>query len=221
MTTPGEIIIRRREELGWTQTDLSKRSDVHLNTLRDIEQKGGSRSSMLPALAKALGLDALSLSEGREVIVQRKGDEMSSVVTISRYDAVGSMGRGVLLRDQAGIMERLDVNRQWLEMNLRSYTSTDNLYVVTGFGDSMKPTFNSGDPLILDAGVKTVEFDAVYFFRVKDEGFIKRLQRVPSAGDAALQVISDNTKYPPWPITADLDFEVFGRILKAWRSEDF
>lgn len=218
MTTPGEIIRKRREELNWSQTSLSKNSGVHLNTLRDIEKQGGWSSSKLPMLAEALGLDALSLSKGREVVTQRRGEEAAGIVTIPRYDAVGSMGRGVLLRDQAGIIERLDVSKQWLDMNLRSYTSVDNLYIVAGFGDSMKPMYNSGDPLILDAGVKTVEFDAVYFFRVKDEGFIKRLQRVPGQG---LLVLSENQAYRDWPIDPDMDFEVFGRILKVWRSEDF
>ena len=109
MTTPGEIIRKRREALEWSQTTLSKNSGVHLNTLRDIEKQGGWSSSKLTMLAEALGLDALSLSKGREVVTQRRGEEAAGIVTIPRYDAVGSMGRGVLLGDQEGIIERLDV----------------------------------------------------------------------------------------------------------------
>ncbi|MFC3340702.1 helix-turn-helix transcriptional regulator [Paracandidimonas soli] len=128
------------------------------------------------------------------------------------------MGTGTILRDQPGIIERLDVSKEWLEKNVRGFTSARNLCVVTGFGDSMRPMFNPGDPLIVDAGVKSVEFDAVYFFRVGDEGFIKRLQRVPGTG---LLAISENQAYRDWIIQSDMDMEVFGRVLKVWRSEDF
>lgn len=145
-------------------------------------------------------------------------DKKTGLVTISRYDTGGSMGTGTILRDQPGIIDRLDVSQEWLEKNVRGFTSAKNLCVVTGFGDSMRPMFNPGDPLIVDSGVKAVEFDAVYFFRVGDEGFIKRLQRVPGTG---LLAISENQAYRDWAIKPDMDFEVFGRVLKVWCSEDF
>jgi phage repressor protein C with HTH and peptisase S24 domain len=92
------------------------------------------------------------------------------------------------------------------------------LAVVTGFGDSMKPLFNPGDPLLVDTGVRAVEFDAIYFFRIGEEGFIKRLQRVPGEG---LIAISENKSYKDWVIREGMDFEVFARVVKVWRGEDF
>lgn len=125
---------------------------------------------------------------------------------------------GIELRDQPGVIESWRVSREWLEKNVKGYSRVDSLCIVTGFGDSMRPMFNSGDPLILDSSIKTVEFDAVYFFRVGTEGFIKRLQRVPGKG---LLAISENPAYRDWVIDQSMDFEVFGRVLKVWRSEDF
>lgn len=125
---------------------------------------------------------------------------------------------GVELKDQPGVIESLRVNREWLEKNVRGVDHVGSLCIVTGFGDSMRPMFNPGDPLIVDAGVKSVNFDAVYFFRVGNEGFIKRLQRVPGKG---LLAISENSAYRDWVIDESMDFEVFGRVLKVWRSEDF
>ncbi len=81
----------------------------------------------------------------------------------------------------------------------------------------MKGMFNSGDPLLVDSGVKEVKFDGVYFFRVGSEGFIKRLQRVPSNG---IIVISHNESYRDWTITDEMDFEVFGRVLKVWNGSE-
>ncbi|WP_070106915.1 S24 family peptidase [Burkholderia plantarii] len=142
-------------------------------------------------------------------------------IHIPRFNTGGAMGSGFELRDQPGVIETLRVSHEWLAKNLRNYTAVENLVVVTGFGDSMRPMYNPGDPLIADIGVKVVEFDAIYFFRVGSEGFIKRLQRIPTENGLVLRAKSENSAYDTWDITPKMDFEVFGRILKVWRSEDF
>jgi len=139
-------------------------------------------------------------------------------LVIPQFDTGGSMGRGLLLRDQPGLIQAWSVNQEWVNKNVKSHTGVANLCIVTGFGDSMKGMYNPGDPLLVDSGVKSVDYDAVYFFRVADEGFIKRLQRIPGEG---LRVLSENAKYESWTIKPDMDFEVFGRVLKAWQGEDF
>jgi phage repressor protein C with HTH and peptisase S24 domain len=146
-------------------------------------------------------------------------DDRSSDITISQYlDVKGAMGVGILLRDQPGQITGFKVNAEWMNKNVPSNTGKDNLAVVTGFGDSMRGMFNSGDPLLIDTGVRSLDYDGVYFFRVGNEGFIKRLQRIPGDG---IRAISTNKEYESWTITKDMDFEVFGRVLKVWNSEDF
>ena len=81
----------------------------------------------------------------------------------------------------------------------------------------MKPLYNPGDPLLIDQGIDRVDVEGVYFFRVGDEGFIKRLQRIPGEG---ILVISDNQKYRDWTIKPDADMEVFSKVVKAWCGED-
>jgi phage repressor protein C with HTH and peptisase S24 domain len=56
------------------------------------------------------------------------------------------------------------------------------------------------------------------FFRVGNEGFIKRLRRIPGEG---IRVLSTNKDYETWTIKQDMDFELFGRVLKVWSSTDF
>jgi phage repressor protein C with HTH and peptisase S24 domain len=140
-------------------------------------------------------------------------------IDVPQYrDVIGSMGRGIILKDQPGQITSLRVTNEWLSKNVPANTGRENLCVVTGFGDSMKGMYNPGDPLLVDAGIKGCEYDGVYFFRVGDEGFIKRLQRIPGVG---IRVISENKKYETWTITADMDFEVFAKVLKVWQSTDF
>jgi phage repressor protein C with HTH and peptisase S24 domain len=135
------------------------------------------------------------------------------LVHIPQYEAGGAMGHSLVLQgDQPGIIRHMAVTQEWAQKNLKSHTGLHNLCIVTGFGDSMKPMYNPGDPLILDQGI-----NAVYFFRVEGFGFIKRLQIIPGEG---IRVISENKKYEPWTIKRDADFQIFGRVMKAWCSED-
>ena len=82
----------------------------------------------------------------------------------------------------------------------------------------MRGMFNPGDPLLMDRGITSIDFDGVYFFRMGDEGFIKRLQRIPGEG---LVVISENKAYKDWVIKPDMDFQVFARVIKVWIGTEF
>lgn len=143
-------------------------------------------------------------------------------VTIPQYDTFGAMGPGFTLEDHPpGLIKSWSVDRQWLRLNVPVYTREQNLCIVTGFGPSMKPRFNPGDPLLCDIGVNSVESDGVYFFRVSGHGFIKQLQRIPTDSGLILRAKSFNKDYDPFDITEKMDFQVFGKILKAWKSEQF
>jgi hypothetical protein len=140
-------------------------------------------------------------------------------LVIRQYDTGGSMGRGLILRDQPGVINSWHVSQEWIQKNVHNVTSPKHLAIVTGFGDSMKPMYNPGDPLLVDTGVKSVEFDGVYFFRIGDEGFIKRLQRIPGQG---LIAISENKAYRDFTIDkTTMEFEVFARVVKVWRGDDY
>lgn len=238
MDNLGKRLAAARERKQLTQAALAKRVGAGQSTIASLESRNKDASgALLLRIAKVLDVDLRWLIEGGEPLPEPKGvanpDDGSieskgltlvagrplHAVTISQYDTGGRMGSaGVVLRDQPGVIESWRVSREWLEKNVRGFTAAGKLCIVTGFGDSMRPMFNPGDPLIVDAGVNVVEFDAVYFFRVGEEGFIKRLQRVPGKG---LLAISENKAYRDWVIEPSMDFEVFGRVLKVWRSEDF
>lgn len=139
-----------------------------------------------------------------------------SVVTIPEYDTGGSMGAGLVLHDQPGVIQRFDVTREWVSKNVPYYTRLENLAVVTGFGDSMQSMFNPGDPLLVDTGIQRCDVDGVYFFRIDNDGFIKTLQRVPGKG---IVVISENQRYENWTITPNMNFQVLAKVLIAWRGQ--
>lgn len=177
----------------------------------DVHEHVTSTTTQDASVIRGPGSNVFDIQDSRSKV---RDDEL----VIPQFNTGGSMGSGLILRDQPGQIKGWTVNREWLMKNIKNHTGAANLCIVTGFGDSMKGMYNSGDPLLVDTGVKSVEYDAVFFFRVGDEGFIKRLQRVPGEGLVAL---SENKAYKDWVIQKEMDFEVFGRVLKVWQSEDF
>jgi len=212
------------------QAELARLLNESPQTIHNWEVRGLSKQGALNAQA-VFGVNATWLNSGSGemfvsgnketklfVIHSTDNKKNDNQIIISQYETGGSMGGGVELKEQPGLIQSWNVNQEWLQKNVKGFSSAKNLFIVTGFGDSMRPLYNPGDPVIVDTSVNTVDFDGVYFFRVANEGFIKRLQRIPGQGIA---VISENKAYRDWIIDDSMDFEVFGRVLKAWKSEDF
>lgn len=162
---------------------------------------------------KVSGIDSESIDDFHA----QQTDTDSDYVTINQYkDVRGAMGKGAYLLDDEGEVIDLRVSKRWADTKLPANSGTKNLKVITGIGDSMKGLYNSGDPLIVDTGVKSIDADGVYFFRLDDEGYVKRLQKTKKG----IIVISQNSDYRDWVIDWNDDIEVFGRVVKVWEGKD-
>lgn len=231
------------ERLKWAMEEKAKRDGVEVipadiaraagvsdtSASHWINNTNGISAAKARLVAEYLGVNPIWLENGTGAKQIKIGahDESSNVVSIKHKrddveirqykDVAGSMGHGVFLRDQPGEIQSWTVSAEWIRKNIPNHTGIENLAIVTGFGPSMRGMFNPGDPLLVDRGVRDVKQDAVFFFRIGDEGFIKILQRVPGVG---IRAISKNKEFETWTITPDMDFEVFAKVLKVWQSED-
>lgn len=211
-----------------TRQNIESLLSRDLRTPRYLVALAGAMGTTAEALQRGLyeppnRADAASVlvNEISDVSVSAFGAPSESpgdLTVIPQWDTGGAMGRGLVLRDQPGVIRGWSVNDEWLQKNARSFTSAGKLVIVTGFGDSMVPIYKPGDPLLVDTGVTAVDFDGIYFFRVGEEGFVKRLQRIPGEG---LVAISENKAYREWSIKPGMDFQVFGRVIKAWCGSDY
>lgn len=194
---------------------------------RAMKGEDGSRLASLEKLARFFGVSVENLLQSHDAgheqnkVIPAHDDDESQGFQIQQFDTGGAMGHGVVLRDQPGVIKSWTVSDAWLQQNVHRVTSPKNLCIVTGFGPSMQPLFNPGDPLLVDRGVARADIDGIYFFRVGNEGFVKQLQRIPVAGGLILRAKSYNVLYDPFDITEGMDFEVFGRVVKAWKGEEF
>lgn len=127
-----------------------------------------------------------------------------------------SMGPGADGIAEDVIQGTLTVSPEWVAQNVR-LTRTDALRFIHGHGDSMAPTFNSGDVLLVDTGVRDVKVDGVYVLQAHDRLFIKRVrQRL----DGAHEISSDNPTHKTVDtLNGDHRVEILGRVVWAWNGK--
>lgn len=143
--------------------------------------------------------------------------------TIPAYRS-GDRGSYLDLSAGSGQIKSLTVTHQWLRTHVTQISDLGNLRIVTGFNTVMRPMFNPGDPLLVDIGVNHVESEGVYLFKLNGEAFIKIIQRVPVHNQQThrLRIVSKNPDFLPIEIAAsESGFEVIGKILTVWKSEQF
>lgn len=202
-----------------TQAELAIAAGVTSGYITQLKQnKRPFNEKTVKMLEVALNLESgwFDQDEPDSVVISNKANE--GFIVIAQYkEAIASMGSGAYVDGPLGEVVNWRVTPEWVNNNVPANTGYKNLRIITGRGDSMKGMFNCGDPLIVDAGVQQIDYDAVYFFRVDDKGFVKRLQSVPGEG---IRVISNNDSYPDWYIREGMDFQVFGRVLKVWEGKD-
>lgn len=81
-------------------------------------------------------------------------------------------------------------------------------------GDSMYPTIEGGDSLLIDTSKKEIYDGRIYCVRIDGQLYAKRLQKIPPN---TVKVISDNEKkYDPFYVdfskNINFDFDVIGEI---------
>lgn len=224
MKSIGMRIAQAREKAGLNQSELARGLGLTPQSVQKWES--GStipRGQRIQDLCKILGVTTSYLMDGapcESPPVQGTlaiGQQISRTVDVPLLDVSASMGAGQLQPDgYVEVIERMTVSRDWVRHHLVA-SGPDNLALITGRGDSMEGTFNDGDLLLVDRGVKDIRVDAVYVVAIDGELFVKRMQRKPGGG---VLMISDNKKYDPIEIhPATLSrFDVLGRVLIAWNE---
>lgn len=132
---------------------------------------------------------------------------LSGLVAVRRLD-------GYVLTEQEYLAEMLAFPASLLaRMGLSA--STARIFAVRG--DSMAPTLQHGDLVLLDTAVESVKESGIFAVSVDDRVFVKRIQ---PRYDGSLQVVSDNPVYPPEKISATdaAAFNIVGQVRWFGRS---
>lgn len=129
------------------------------------------------------------------------------VVQIQKLDLSLSMGPGTLIEDW---VEAEPVTFDLAFIQAITRTPSNRLKLVTGIGDSMYPTLNWGDVILIDTTERQLaRQDGVYWIDVYGAAGLKRLRNV--AKNRVL-VISDNPTVPDMEVDA-ADLRIQGRAI--------
>lgn len=202
--------------------EVAKRSGVPLSTLGGYLAGGNMMVANAMAIADAAevrlewllrGIGPRSLkAEGMEEDAGGfAGEARADVVHIPRYEARASAGIGSTL-DPGWAVEKVPFSADFIRNKLRRNPA--HLALIECAGDSMEPTLFHGDDLLVDTS--SIEpRNGIYIVRVNGALFAKRLQL---RMDAAVMLLSDNSKYEPEIIMPSdgVPLDVVGEVV--WRS---
>ena len=126
-----------------------------------------------------------------------------------------SMGAGEDAQFEDVMAGALTLSPQWVGDTLRP-SRPEALRFIHGYGDSMSPTFASGDVLLVDTGVREVRIDGIYVLSAHNRLFIKRVrQRL----DGHYEISSDNPTHKTVDtLNGDHSVDVLGRVIWAWNG---
>lgn len=225
MVLTGERLKIVRNEKGLSQGALAKLCNMAQSTIADLERNRNSGSAKIATIAKVLGVSALWLSEGKgekyelkNTAIQNQAEDsiQSSSVSIPLLAATASMGNGNESHDADLVIDVLRITKHWADRTL-SVSKVNNLRFIHAIGDSMHPTFNDGDILLVDTGAITVKNDSVYVLEAHERLFIKRVrQRL----DGTFEISSDNPAVKTVDIlNGDHQVTIKGKVVWVWNGK--
>ena len=150
-----------------------------------------------------------------EVLLGGPAEEPATagLVSVDRHAVRASAGPGAIVSEELG-KPYFAFDERWLKALTPS--SPANLSIVRVEGDSMAPTLNAGDDILVDLGDAGDGLrDGIYVLRIDEALVVKRLALNPVGHRVTVQ--SDNPAYPDWPDCALKDIKPIGRVIWSGR----
>jgi phage repressor protein C with HTH and peptisase S24 domain len=142
------------------------------------------------------------------------GNAPNGLVNVKRHPVFVSAGPGAVVTEEIG-KAYFGFDERWLKALTPS--APDRLSIVRVEGDSMSPTLNAGDDILVDLGDSTDRLrDGIYVLRIDDALVVKRLAMSPMVRRVTVQ--SDNPAYPDWPDCGMEEINCIGRVIWSGRK---
>jgi len=139
---------------------------------------------------------------------------VAGLVPVKRSPVRASAGPGAIPYEQAG-KPYFAFDENWLKSLTAS--PAGRLSIIRVEGDSMAPTLNAGDDILVDPGDCNERLrDGIYVLRADEALVVKRLALHPAGRRVTVQ--SDNPAYPDWPDCDIDDIHCIGRVIWAGRK---
>jgi len=165
-------------------------------------------------LARYFGVDEALLGATAEprVTARGPGRMAGDLVAVPRLALGASAGPGSLQEDEVAA-GALAFDARWLRA---LGGRPDMLSLIRVDGESMAPTLNDGDDIMVDRSDAADRLrDGIYVLRMDDVLMVKRVALAPGRG--RFSVRSDNPLYPTWEDIDPALVTLVGRVIWAGR----
>ena len=204
----GEVLTYWLEKTGVRQNEFAEKIGVAQGTVSNMKRGArGITGENLDRICAALGI---SISE----FFAMDAKDMPEIVFVERVTARPRAGTGGLETDSESngmyAFQRAFIERK------RGRAEGMKLFEVAG--DSMSPTLNDGDMIMVNLDDTTVRSGCIYLLRMEDELMVKRLENRPGG---VLLIRSDNPDYEDLQmnkVEGDADVQIFGRMVWSCRE---
>lgn len=215
MSVPMHERLRARiRQLGMSVAEVARGAEVNRSFVYDI-LRGRSQTPNLDKLARIAGvvkaepewlLSGKGRVEGDDPITQ---DYHNDFVAIQYASVRPAMGGGAVIENEDGPARDFHFRRAWIRDHLKAAPSLMRVMQVQG--DSMTPTLNEGDVVLVDMNQRTPIPPGVFVLHDGMGLVAKRLEHVPVSDPPRVRIISDNHQYSPYECTAE-EVNIVGRV---------
>lgn len=205
-----------RKLAGLSQTQLAEEIGTTISMMGKLER--GSRTldtSWMQKIGEALSVEPHLLVAPNPLSDHppTKSIDVGETAPLSRLDLSLPMGPGATVDDYVE-EEAVEFDLGYLRAITR--TPVHRLRLARGVGDSMFPTLQTSDEVLIDTTQnQLVHSDRVYAASINGGAAIKRLR--PIEGGARILVISDNKTIEPYAVDAS-EVAIWGRVIRFARD---
>lgn len=216
--TIGQRLKEERERLDFTQTSFAELAGTTKKSQIDYEKDlTQPKANYLASIAEA-GADINYIITGIKAIKSQKSDlpdgyDGFSLVPV-HDEVLISAGHGSVICSNPEPSNFMAFRNDWIRS--RGFIVKDLKVFITR-GDSMSPTIEDKEPILVNTGEKEPQDGHIYVIRSGEMTWVKRIQRLI---DGALLLISDNKLYPAMSIKLDEsnDVEVIGKVVNSSKN---
>lgn len=145
----------------------------------------------------------------------RKHPENNAMALVPRLTLEASAGHGLVPGPECP-SGAIGFDAHWL----RSLgLMPENLSIIDVNGESMAPTLNNGDNIMVDCSDSVDRLrDGIYVLRLDEALMVKRIALSPSRDCPCLTISSDNPHYPTWRDVDPALVDIVGRVVWSCRT---
>jgi phage repressor protein C with HTH and peptisase S24 domain len=209
-----ERLRARIRQLGMSVAEVAREAGVNRSFVYDILRGRSQTPSLenLTRIAKVVKVEPDWLLTGKGRV--QGGDPITEdyhneFVAIQYAGVRPSMGGGAIVEADERPGRDFHFRRAWIRDRLKAAPSM--LRVMAVQGDSMMPTLNEGDVILVDMNQRSPIPPGIFVLHDGLGLVAKRLEHVPLSDPPSVRIISDNAHYTPYECTAD-EVNIVGRV---------